>query len=87
MVTPFAKDAHRFCERCFHVELAWIAAGMGTSFLLARLVKSMLYGIAPYDPVTLFGAAALLLTVTLGASAIPARRAAGVQPAEALRHE
>jgi ABC-type lipoprotein release transport system permease subunit len=47
----------------------------------------MLYGIAPYDPLTLSGAAVLLLTVALGASWIPARRAAWVQPIEALRHE
>jgi predicted permease len=64
-----------------------IAVGLGTSFLLARLIKSMLYGIAPYDPATLAGAAILLLTVAVAASWIPARRAAKVQPMEALRRE
>ena len=64
-----------------------IATGLGASILLGRLFKSMLYGIAPYDPATLACAALLLLTVALGASWIPARRAAKVQPMEALRHD
>jgi predicted lysophospholipase L1 biosynthesis ABC-type transport system permease subunit len=64
-----------------------IAAGVGTSFVVARLIKSMLYGIAPYDPATLAGAAILLLTVAMAASWIPASRAAKVQPMEALRRE
>jgi predicted permease len=64
-----------------------IAIGFTASFLLARFVRSMLYGIAPYDPMTFSGAALLLLLVALGASWIPARRAANVQPVAALRHE
>ncbi len=73
-------------------ESAWLAAGgivagVGAALLLAGLVKSMLYGIEPYDPLTLSGGVLLLLLVALAASWIPARRAAGVQPMEALRHE
>jgi ABC-type lipoprotein release transport system permease subunit len=64
-----------------------VAAGVGASFLLSRLAKSMLYGIAPYDPATMGGAVLLLLTVALGASWIPARRAARVQPLDALRRD
>ncbi|MGA2869563.1 MAG: FtsX-like permease family protein [Verrucomicrobiota bacterium] len=67
--------------------VAGIVVGMGVSLLLTRLVKSMLYGIHPYDPATLVAGVALLLVVALAASWIPARRAAGVQPMEALRHE
>jgi ABC-type antimicrobial peptide transport system permease subunit len=66
---------------------AGVAAGIGASFLLNRLVKSMLYGIASYDPATLWSALLLLLAVALGASWIPARRAARVQPLEALRRD
>jgi len=54
---------------------------------LTQLVKSMLYGIQPYDPFSMTGGALILLAVALAASWIPARRAAGVQPMEALRHE
>ncbi len=66
---------------------AAIALGMGASFLVTRFVKSMLFGIAPSDPATLWGAAVLLMIVALGTSWIPARRAASVQPMEALRRD
>jgi len=66
---------------------AAIALGMSASFLVTRFVKSMLFGIAPSDPATLWGAAVLLIIVALGASWIPARRAASVQPMEALRRD
>jgi predicted permease len=73
-------------------ESTWLAvvgitAGLGGALLLARAVKSMLYGIAPNDPLTLAASIALLMGVALAASWIPARRAAGVQPVVALRHE
>jgi predicted permease len=65
---------------------AGVVSGLTAALALARLVKSMLYGIAPYDPLTLSAGVGLLLLVALAASWIPARRAAGVQPIEAL-HE
>jgi ABC-type antimicrobial peptide transport system permease subunit len=64
-----------------------IAVGLAAALGLTRLVKSMLYGIAPWDPTTLAGGVLILLAVALAASWIPARRAAGVEPMEALRHE
>jgi len=67
--------------------IAGIVAGVAASLMLTRLVKSMLYGIQPYDPLTMTGGVLILLTVALAASWVPARRAAGVQPMEALRHE
>jgi predicted permease len=69
------------------ISITGIAIGLGAAFLLARLIRSMLYGVTAYDPITLSGAALLLLIVALGASWIPARRAASVQPVEALRQE
>jgi predicted permease len=67
--------------------VAGIVVGVGATLLLTRLVKSMLYGIQPYDLPTLASGVSILLAVALAASFIPARRAAGVQPMEALRHE
>jgi len=67
--------------------IAGIVAGTGAALGLTRLVKSMLYGIQPNDPLTIVGGVLILLAVALAASWIPARRAAGVQPMEALRHE
>jgi predicted permease len=73
-------------------ESAWISGagvvvGLGVAFLLARFVKSMLYGIAPYDPFTLLSATILLMVVALGASWIPALRASKMDPMQALRSE
>jgi predicted permease len=52
---------------------------------LSRLVRSVLFGIAPEDPLTLVSTAAVLLTVVLAASWLPARRAARTNPVSALR--
>ena len=67
--------------------LAGVVAGVGAALVLTRAVKSMLYGIQPYDPLTFSTGVLVLMAVGLAASWIPARRAAGVQPMEALRHE
>jgi predicted permease len=64
-----------------------IGVGLVAAVLLGRLVRSMLYGVEPNDPVTVACGVLVLLAVALGASWIPARRAAGVQPVQALRHE
>ena len=64
-----------------------IALGVGASILSARFVKSVLFGIASSDLITLSSAVGLLLIVALGASWIPARRASHVQPMDALRRE
>jgi ABC-type lipoprotein release transport system permease subunit len=54
---------------------------------MGRVIGSMLYGLNSWDPVTLISSAALLIGVAIAASWIPARRAAGVDPMRALRHE
>jgi predicted permease len=66
---------------------AGIVVGLAGAVGLTRLVKSMLYGVSPNDPMTLLAGIAILLAVALAASWIPARRAASVQPMTALRHE
>ena len=73
-------------------ESGWLAGvgvvvGVGAALGLARLVKTMLSGIKPWDTMTLIGGVSILLVVALAASWIPARRAARVQLMEALRHE
>jgi len=64
-----------------------IAAGLGAALAMGKVVTSLLYGLKPWDPVTLSGAAAVLIVVSVVASWIPARRAAGINPMKALRHE
>jgi len=64
-----------------------VLAGLGIAAAMGRLVTSMLFGLTSWDPLTLVTAALLLVSVALGASWIPARRAAHVDPIKALRHE
>ena len=52
---------------------------------LSRAMQSLLFGVSALDPLTVIGSALLLLTIALVASAAPARRAARVDPATALR--
>jgi putative ABC transport system permease protein len=67
--------------------LAAIGVGIGLAGALAlsRLISSLLYGIAPYDPVTFVGVTTGLLMVAALASWLPAMRAARIDPIEALR--
>ena len=69
--------------------LAVIGVGIGLAgaLALARLISSLLYGIAPYDPVTLVSVTVGLLAVAGLASWLPAMRAARIDPIEALRAE
>jgi ABC-type antimicrobial peptide transport system permease subunit len=62
-----------------------IAIGLGLIVVVARFLRSFLYEVAPTDPVTLGGAAGTLVVFALLASWIPARRAARVDPTEALK--
>jgi predicted permease len=64
-----------------------IAAGVFLSLTAARSVRSLLFGLSPYDPVTILGAAAVLAVVSIAAGLRPAWRAAKVDPMVALRYE
>ena len=62
-----------------------IVIGLIGSLALGRLVVSLLYGISPRDPVILLGAGLTLGAIAIGASLIPAIRAARVDPVTSLR--
>ncbi|QNI33744.1 ABC transporter permease [Alloacidobacterium dinghuense] len=73
-------------------EASWMAivgivVGLSAAVAMGRLIASMLFGLKPYDPLTLGMAALLLALVALAASLVPAWRAAHVDPIRALRHE
>jgi predicted permease len=64
-----------------------VAIGLGVAAGLTRLLSTLLYGITPLDPVTFAAVPLVLVTATLLASYLPARRAAAVDPVEALKVE
>ena len=67
------------------VVLIGLAIGLVGALLLTRLMETILFNISPTDPVTYAGVTAFLLVIGLLATFLPARRAAGVDPVEALR--
>jgi len=64
-----------------------VAIGLVAAAVLTRLMSSVLYGVTALDPVTYAAVPIVLVTVTALASYLPARRAASVDPVEALRGE
>jgi putative ABC transport system permease protein len=67
--------------------LLGVGIGLAGSFVVARFLASLLFGVGTYDPITFLGVALLLAAVALAASYIPARRAMRVDPIVALRYE
>jgi putative ABC transport system permease protein len=74
------------------VEVLWltgiaIALALPTSLLLGMAVRSQLFGISSWDPLTLSLATVVVLMVAIAAALLPARRAAKIEPIMALRYE
>jgi predicted permease len=64
-----------------------VVLGLAGSVVVARLLEGLLFGVAPGDPVTFAAVAMLMIGVGLAACAVPARRAARVDPLVAMRAE
>jgi putative ABC transport system permease protein len=67
--------------------LVGLLLGLPLALGMGRAVAGLLYGVAPNDFTTFAGVAGILAAVALAACYIPARRAMGVDPIVALRHE
>jgi predicted permease len=64
-----------------------VLAGLATALALSRLLRSQLFHVSPFDPLTFSLTAGVLIAAELLACAIPAQRATRIDPMEALRHE
>ena len=64
-----------------------VAVGTPVALNVSRVMRSVVYGVTPYDPVTIIASATLLILVAALAAWIPARRAAKTDPMVALRYE
>ncbi|MGB6692336.1 MAG: FtsX-like permease family protein, partial [Terracidiphilus sp.] len=64
-----------------------VAVGLGAAAGVMRLMKSLLFGVSPLDPVTYIAVPFILVACAVLASYLPAQRAASIDPMEALRAE
>lgn len=71
----------------FQLIASGVLAGVALAMVLSRVLRSFLFEVQPSDPVTLIVVGALFVGVALLACWVPVRRAAGVDPLEALRYE
>jgi ABC-type antimicrobial peptide transport system permease subunit len=69
------------------VTVAGVVLGAAGAIAATKTVESQLYGMGGFDASVLVGAVVILFAVALSAGAIPAFRAARIQPLRALRHE
>jgi predicted permease len=76
-----------FVRHAFMLSGIGVIVGIGVAATLTRLMTSMLFHVSPIDPLTYGAVSIVLLTAALMASYVPARRAAALNPVEALRAE
>jgi ABC-type antimicrobial peptide transport system permease subunit len=82
------SDIHRMLlKRGLNLGLVGCGIGLGLSLVGSRLLTTSLYRVSRFDPATLLSVLALMLAVVLLAVYLPARRAASVDPMQALRTE
>ena len=69
------------------LNLAGVVIGVVGSLALTKVISGFLYGITPTDGPTFLAVLLLFATVAFIATSLPARRAAGIDPSVAFRHE
>jgi ABC-type antimicrobial peptide transport system permease subunit len=74
-------------KQSFSLTLAGVLLGMVVGLVAVRFMKSLLYGVTSSNPAAYLGVMAVVYFVALGASFLPARRAASIDPVRSLRTE
>jgi predicted permease len=82
-----SRIARMILRETFLLVVCGLAIGVPAAAFVSRLISNQLFGLKPGDPFTLFVSCVLMVGVTAIASYLPARRAASVDPIEALRSE
>ena len=87
MLHAAAGDVPEVLQESLLICVAGVAIGLPAAFAGARLLRSMLFNLSPFDLLSFVVALAGIAAVTLVATVVPARRASAVDPLIALRHE
>jgi len=77
----------QFLGQGMRVSLLGYVAGLGLAGALTKVLAGMLFGVSPWDAITMTGVIALVIAVSIAASLLPATRAARVEPMQVLREE
>jgi len=72
---------------CITITACAIVVGLGSSILISKFMRGLIYGIPVIDPVTFIAAPVLILIISTAAAYSPARRASHADPLQALRSE
>jgi ABC-type antimicrobial peptide transport system permease subunit len=76
-----------FVRSALVLTIVGTAVGLGAAVALMRLMRTLLFGVSPLDPITFAAVPVALVTAAALASYLPARRTAAINPVEALRAE
>ena len=77
----------QFVAQGMRVSLLGCVAGLALAAAFTKLLAGMLFGVSPWDAITMTGVIALVIAVSIAASLLPALRAARVEPMQVLREE
>jgi ABC-type antimicrobial peptide transport system permease subunit len=85
--SPLARLTGMFVANGLTLATIGVAIGLGGAAATTRLMKDLLFEVQPVDPLTYVAVSLALIAAAMLASYVPALRAAGVDPVEALRAE
>jgi putative ABC transport system permease protein len=82
-----AQIVRQILAQGMRVSLAGCVAGFALAGAFTKVLAGLLFGVSPWDVITMTGVIALVMVVSIAASLLPAVRAARVEPMQVLREE